>query len=211
MSYTRKILSRESLMGLLSSLSPTVPLGNSLPFFRTNFAPLMRDMESVISLVPSSPNWHQALLILQSRLTSGIRQFVEWKQKEFFPFTLESWRIYETTKLSTGDCVWERTVVWLSHICTQLNQERMRQEKWMCVLGPVLPLSLCYFVEKFTSLGTQRLLSGNCERKYHVEVKKTWENKTTQITCCTLCPIWSLNIFPFSAKEHLWPYTCNHP
>lgn len=65
----------------------------------------------------------------------------------------------------------------------------------MYVLGLVLTLSICCFVGKFTSLCAQRLLPGNYEPKYHVEVKKDTEkqNYTNR----------ALYLIPNAKSEHL--------
>lgn len=87
----QRILSKESVTVFLSVLSPAVPLGNSRPFFRHNFASSVNEGHRLSDLCGA----------FQSKLTPGSanfeikidcqhKQFVEWEQQDFSPFSLGS-------------------------------------------------------------------------------------------------------------------------
>ena len=83
------------------------------------------------------------------------------------------------------------------------------QENERAVLGQGLNLSLSYFRGKLTGIFIQKLLSGNYEPKYHVEVM-AWKDNI-QIVQSILFLIWRLSIFPFPPNEHSWPCNFDHP
>ena len=134
----QRILSRESVSVFLFVLPPAVSLGNSLPLIRPGF-PLSewRAWTQWFLCCFCSSNWHRTLLILRSRLTWDIRQFIEWKQQGFFPFSLGFYRICEIIKLLSGGWAWEGNVVWLSHVWVQLDKVECTNPGKMGVLFSV--------------------------------------------------------------------------